>query len=74
MNSFEIKDIHYCKIIDTVKYTKYVSQIQKHFYFQDMKDFFNIIYKDSLQKSENIGSRNKWTILKKWLRNEFLKH
>lgn len=76
MSSFDIPNIHYCRINmkNQKMFSKYSGKIMMYFHFEDMKDFFNVIYQDSLKEAENKGSRNRWTILKKWLWNEFTKH
>ena len=69
MALFEI-DVHYAEGTSLEDLKDYMETISSHFYFNDIKDFFKIIYEDSKTDAENFGVRNRWTILKKWLYRE----
>jgi hypothetical protein len=63
-------DVHYYENATVNDLKDYIACISSHFYFNDMKDFFVFVYKDSKAAAENEGVRNRWTILKKWLWRE----
>ena len=66
---FEI-DVHYAKGTTAEELKDCMTTISTHFYFNDMKDFFKAVYEDSKSEEENVGTRDRWTILKKWMWRE----
>lgn len=66
-------NVHYKSGASINDLKNYIEIISRHFYFNDMKYFFKSIYEDSKANAENIGVRNRWTILKKWMWRELNK-